>query len=1642
MDNYILYTSSDALGCSEPPSPAETMITTAQPEEFPPPTIGVDDTIIDGIDANLIDGAFLDDAFLNRFSVDFDGNIEARANRSNYNNTSLMYNQQPSSLHKRNIHPEFIYNKHDESIFDDERLFPSLHPFGNDNDELVKFDTNNPELINSATLKALIVQLTSPEVIDYNLICDFFLTYRIFVNGEQVMKLLLTRLIWSLQYINADDETNSTVGKLVLLRTFVVLRHWIINYFIDDFDSNPALCDLFATTMNKITIESNLVSKDVGEDAMMFEKKILGDLKIHWLNLVNEFWSLSVDIETLVANSSIMGYPLPSDVPDTKKLSKSNTEMSIHTNPSYRRSAMLSLYDQKAHHKILIFDALNSDDENPQFSINNLLLSHQSSRGSINTKIRELHIHQQSRRMKSSVSNSLSNQLLKTSMSSPDIALGSHKEQKEKKPLLSTSRHNHMNLKDSSLSLKKTSKEKKVRKFSNTHSNSSNDDNEDTETNNNNENENEVGSSIIMKSSTNTTSNYAANRTAYESDNDTDNTVYQPNITSNNPDSGRFENVGFSTNGNIKLPTSKVTTIVPPTPVKKMDYVLKSGQQKSHHMKSSITGSPTKKSKESPFARPPSKKFIVDGPETTEVVRKNSIKRLVDGWKKSMNHSKTFATRSNLSASPSMAELAASERAEELNKLINNAASMMSEEESASIIGNRVDILSARIIDELEYLIRYYVRNDSGPATIAEGDSSQEISPDLVAQEDSNDEFVDVTAEEDKGVDVDSNSIDVMGSPAKKPRISRAIETRAAMVGEIDGLSDDDDSDMDINDLSDLNIVKIDQLINIDDNTNGSKAKNLNSTDNLLREAPSQESSFQHPASINWNDAGNLDLENSAANDEDENEGVDGHFTSEPCQTPKMGKSGSEYFDAPSDPVPPIAQYSSQSNNTFDTSISTPSNLTQYDADVAELGIALSPQQNNQPKKAKLKRISFGDKNNAIPAVRRMSNMSRGSNGSVFKRDSVKSYLSYDSAFSISNGSRGSAKNEQEEDEFGLRKKNGYHDLRVLAGSPNEHNSAEERKSLDHPVRIQTTSTSMGSYVSRSSSVRKSIRFSNLCALTELPFSSGSEAVSILEKQNNSILQTESRSSDDLHDSSIFSVVMKSKKNSGKTTATNTGENGRSSTTSSAHSVAIPGISNYVLKELAAIPDESFQSENPVERALNKLEGKKSQLRLAAAAAASSSKSSSKDTMSTLTPSNDDKGKQQIQRSVEDDDDYFDLKLDNTEDILNQINNAQTEDAIEFTDFDITQEAPLTPIKNKKEMLSTKQNPITSTPNNDSIFYMNQSNFNSRSATPDFQSPKTILEKYSLSSNLLSVEHVMNNGSHISFVLSIDSTSLATHFTVIEKDMLQEIDWKELIELKWNKELTPVNSWLEIIVNDNYYNKNKGVNLVIARFNLMVNWVISEIILTKGQSERINIISRFIHIAQNCYVLQNYSTLMQIILGLTSEKVQSLRETWKNLSPGDILMLKNLEELASPLKNFLNIRLCINQMKPSKGCIPFVGLYLSDLVFNAERPTFIKKRDTSRDTRMTLTNPITFSAPSFPDDDTASSINSRNESEKVINFSKFRTSVHIVKSLSQCIEWSSNYKTEVNPEILSKCLYIKSLDEEEMNFCLECIEDA
>lgn len=1299
----------------------------------------------------------------------------------------------------------FTYNSHNEAIFDNPQIFPSVKA-----QDLAKFDSENPDLINHATILALVVQLTSPEVVDYNLIYDFFITYRMFSDGHTIMNLLMTRLIWSLQNINGRDEK---VGKLVLLRTFVVLRHWILNYFIDDFVDGK-LGDIFTNNLNDIVFNSGLIHSD-----MIFEKKIITDLKNHWLNVICEFWSFSLDVSTL-NNEDIYNYYLPSsnDLNQQNFMKKSSTEMSIHTNPSYRRSAMLSLYDLKTHHKCLVFDETKFKNENPQISVNNLLILHKSSRQSIMNKLN--HIHVVKKRETTSAGS------------------------EGKSPLKSTTKHNRMNLDDSSNGLK-----------------------------------------TIKKTGEET------------------NMFLNPMV---------IDNVGFSTNGHVRLPSSKVMTIVPLTPVKKMEYTIRNPNQDEVLDWDS-----------------PLNSRIIDN---IDVQRKHSIKRILEGWKKNKHSNKST---------------------EEINQLINDSI-------SEDIIGDRVDVLSARIVDELEYLIRNYIRNDASlNPTIIEGDSIDNTNNFNRPQ--SNDE-----------VDLENfdDSIDLLDSSSKNEVVA-------------------DESVVDIQDRSGLTLNEIDHLFSdpgVDDDEEDEEDFKDTKEDFETNQAVSpnfindiHEFSFQRPTSISWKDDG---LESEVS--DSLNEASLPVSASAPVQLASPSSSGPQtnsqaaFFnkvesddELPEPNLPrdishesidvlggPQLPFVNNNNNSRSSSISTPSNMTDYNAEIEDLGIAVSPKSKEQ----QARRISFGANRGSTIGNR----ISRNSSNSIFKRESVKSYVSYDSDFSVSRGSLIG-----NDDNHNLRKKAGVNDLRRLAGLPTE------RKSLDNAVRVQS-----------SSSVRKSIRTSTILALSELPFNGAYDSKSSVNLTGRKVTRNSG-----VGDSSIFSVAVKSRSsiansfqtlNEGTINSSEFAFNFRASGNSdddpdvSNRSVAIPGISNNVLKELAAIPDDSFHF-NPIDFALNKLEGSK-----------------------------DKKTSDQNSETTQ-------VELDDTQDILNEINNADTRDIIDTSSQkDIgDEEMPLTPVGKQESKLISTGGTVDSTAleegaNTDNVFifsanYSNESKTSRSNLAESYQSPRLILQTFNVYDNSLSIDRIVSLGSHISFILSYSSQELTEHFTLIERDILQEIDWKELIELKWNKDLTPVNSWLEIIVNEEYYNSNKGVNLVIARFNLMVNWIISEVLLTKQLDERVQIISRFIHIGQSCLQLQNYSTLMQILLALTSERLAKLRNTWKSLPPGDILILKNLEELASPVKNFLNLRVSINKIQPSKGCIPFVGLYLSDLIFNTERPKFVNK--------------------------------------SLVNFARFRTSVHIVKSLSQCIEWLTYYKFDIDNELLSKGLYIRSLDEDEMNYCIESLKD-
>lgn len=241
---------------------------------------------------------------------------------------------------------------------------------------------------------------------------------------------------------------------------------------------------------------------------------------------------------------------------------------------------------------------------------------------------------------------------------------------------------------------------------------------------------------------------------------------------------------------------------------------------------------------------------------------------------------------------------------------------------------------------------------------------------------------------------------------------------------------------------------------------------------------------------------------------------------------------------------------------------------------------------------------------------------------------------------------------------------------------------------------------------------------------------------------------------------------------------------------------------------------------------------------------------------------------------------------------------------------------------------------------------------------------------------------------HAPFVLNLSARDVCEQMTLIERDALEQVDWKELVELRWSRQPTHKHSWLQVLAQQPDVT---GISLVSARFDLVVEWVKSEISLCHSNPMKAQAISRFIHIAEAARYLQNFATVMQIVLALTSNALNRDLSTaaWALVAPSDKAMLARLDELVSPEKNFSRLRRAQKSIDFSKGCIPFAGLYLSDLVANSEQP------DTG--------------------------------------FPKFQAAASIVRSFVQTIEWSKNYNIRQQPSLLSKCLYLHSLSTTELD---------
>lgn len=179
--------------------------------------------------------------------------------------------------------------------------------------------------------------------------------------------------------------------------------------------------------------------------------------------------------------------------------------------------------------------------------------------------------------------------------------------------------------------------------------------------------------------------------------------------------------------------------------------------------------------------------------------------------------------------------------------------------------------------------------------------------------------------------------------------------------------------------------------------------------------------------------------------------------------------------------------------------------------------------------------------------------------------------------------------------------------------------------------------------------------------------------------------------------------------------------------------------------------------------------------------------------------------------------------------------------------------------------------------------------------------------------------------------LDIDPTELARQLTIIEARLYCQIKPSECLT-KIQQKQVPVG------VPDVAPNVRK----LILHSNLLTNWVAHMILMQKDLRPRVIVMKHFIAVANRCRQLNNFSTLTAIVAALGTSPINRLHRTWAGLSAKSMVTLESLRKLMDRNKNFAEYRDTLQ--KSVTPCIPFIGVYLTDLTFIDDgMPSMIKR---------------------------------------------------------------------------------------------------
>ncbi|KAL1296833.1 hypothetical protein AAFC00_004456 [Neodothiora populina] len=167
----------------------------------------------------------------------------------------------------------------------------------------------------------------------------------------------------------------------------------------------------------------------------------------------------------------------------------------------------------------------------------------------------------------------------------------------------------------------------------------------------------------------------------------------------------------------------------------------------------------------------------------------------------------------------------------------------------------------------------------------------------------------------------------------------------------------------------------------------------------------------------------------------------------------------------------------------------------------------------------------------------------------------------------------------------------------------------------------------------------------------------------------------------------------------------------------------------------------------------------------------------------------------------------------------------------------------------------------------------------------------------------------------IGCVTDFDPTEIARQFTLIQSRTFCAIEAQELLNTKWTKASSA----------------NSNIR-TMARFATdLTNLVADSILSAEELKKRALVIKHWIRIGKACLNLSNYDSVMAIVCSLSSSTILRLRASWSAVSQKWKNTFEELKNVVDISRNYAVLRQRLRT--PRAPCLPFVGIYLTDLTF-------------------------------------------------------------------------------------------------------------